>query len=39
MEAFEDPNNSGNSVVHPTGKNCIEGCGRLAGALSIMSRG
>ena len=32
MEAFEDPNNPGNSLAHRTGKRCIEpGCGSLAG--------
>lgn len=32
MERFEDPNYSGNSAEHHTGKPCIEaGCNRPAG--------
>lgn len=32
MNAYEDPNNPGNSQAHHTGKRCIEaGCGNPAG--------
>ncbi len=32
LEAFEDPNNSGNGALYHTGKPCVErGCARPAG--------
>lgn len=31
MIAFEDPQHTGNSSLHWTGHDCIEGCGRPAG--------